>query len=143
MAYMQCPECKLTVPATATYLRGDQCPRCLTTMEPRDRFRTPMVGARSSGRCRRPPLRPLANPSAHRAGRATLADRHAPILLMLPMLVAVLAFAACGDDSSVLDETLRSDGGRHRGPTEAATEAPTEAPAEAGDRPRSRRATPA
>jgi len=39
MAYMQCPECKLTVPATATYLRGDQCPRCLTTMEPRDRFR--------------------------------------------------------------------------------------------------------
>ena len=39
MAYMQCPDCKLTVPATATYLRGDQCPRCLTTMEPRDRFR--------------------------------------------------------------------------------------------------------
>jgi hypothetical protein len=39
MAYMQCPECKLTVPATATYLRGDQCPRCLTTMLPRDRFR--------------------------------------------------------------------------------------------------------
>ncbi len=46
MAYMQCPECKLTVPATATYLRGDQCPRCLTTMEPRDRFRTAaMIGA--------------------------------------------------------------------------------------------------
>jgi hypothetical protein len=41
MAYMQCPECKLTVPATATYLRGDQCPRCLMTMEPRDRFRSP------------------------------------------------------------------------------------------------------
>jgi hypothetical protein len=40
MAYMQCPECKLTVPATATYLRGDQCPRCLTTMQPRERFRT-------------------------------------------------------------------------------------------------------
>ena len=39
MAYMQCPECKLTVPATATYLRGDQCPRCLTKMQPRDRFR--------------------------------------------------------------------------------------------------------
>ena len=39
MAYMQCPECKLTVPATATYLRGDQCPRCLTTMERRDTFR--------------------------------------------------------------------------------------------------------
>jgi hypothetical protein len=44
MAYMQCPECKLTVPATATYLRGDQCPRCLTTMEPRERFRA-LVGA--------------------------------------------------------------------------------------------------
>ncbi len=46
MAYMQCPECKLTVPATATYLRGDQCPRCLTTMQPRDRFRAAaLVGA--------------------------------------------------------------------------------------------------
>ena len=53
MAYMQCPECKLTVPATATYLRGDQCPRCLTTMEPRDRFRlAALVGRRPSGRCR-------------------------------------------------------------------------------------------
>jgi hypothetical protein len=39
MAYMQCPECKLTAPSTATYLRGDTCPRCLTTMLPRDRFR--------------------------------------------------------------------------------------------------------
>jgi hypothetical protein len=39
MAFMQCPECKLTVPATATYLRGDVCPRCMTTMVPRDRFR--------------------------------------------------------------------------------------------------------
>ena len=37
--YLQCPECRLTVPATAYYLRGDQCPRCLTAMEPRDRFR--------------------------------------------------------------------------------------------------------
>jgi uncharacterized paraquat-inducible protein A len=46
MAYMQCPECKLTVPATATYLRGDQCPRCMTTMQPRDQFRAPaLVGA--------------------------------------------------------------------------------------------------
>jgi uncharacterized paraquat-inducible protein A len=45
MAYMQCPECKLTAPATATYLRGDQCPRCLTTMEPRDRFRAPSPSA--------------------------------------------------------------------------------------------------
>jgi hypothetical protein len=46
MAYMQCPDCKLTVPATATYLRGDRCPRCLTTMEPRDRFRSaPLASA--------------------------------------------------------------------------------------------------
>jgi hypothetical protein len=50
MAYMQCPECKLTVPATATYLRGDQCPRCLTTMEPRDRFRAPALVASSPER---------------------------------------------------------------------------------------------
>ena len=38
MAYAV-PECKLTVPATASY--ASQCPRCLTTMEPRDRFRSP------------------------------------------------------------------------------------------------------
>ena len=51
MAFMQCPECKLTVPATATYLRGDQCPRCMTTMEPRDRFRSASSSARlRSGR---------------------------------------------------------------------------------------------
>ena len=39
MAYLRCPDCRLTAPATAYYLRGDQCPRCLTTMEPVDRFR--------------------------------------------------------------------------------------------------------
>ena len=39
MPYLQRPECKLTVPAQAYYLRGDECPRCLTTMEPRERFR--------------------------------------------------------------------------------------------------------
>ena len=39
MPYLQCPECKLTVPAKAYYLRGDECPRCLTTMEPCERFR--------------------------------------------------------------------------------------------------------
>jgi hypothetical protein len=38
MAFLQCPECRLTVPASAYYLRGDECPRCLTTMEPRERF---------------------------------------------------------------------------------------------------------
>jgi hypothetical protein len=40
MPYLQCPECRLTVPAKAYYLRGDECPRCLTKMEPRDRFRS-------------------------------------------------------------------------------------------------------
>ena len=40
MAYLQCPECRLTVPAKAYYLRGDECPRCLTAMEPRKRFRS-------------------------------------------------------------------------------------------------------
>ena len=39
MTYLQCPECRLTVHAAAYYLRGDQCPRCLTTMEPAERFR--------------------------------------------------------------------------------------------------------
>jgi hypothetical protein len=58
MAYMQCPECKLTVPATATYMRGDQCPRCLTTMEPRDRFRSGVVAAPER------PMPPAAAPPA-------------------------------------------------------------------------------
>ena len=40
------------------------------------------------------------------------------------MLVAVLAFAACGDDSSSSDESAAA-------PTEVATEAPTAAPTEA------------
>jgi hypothetical protein len=39
LAYMRCPECRLTAPATAYYLRGDECPRCLTPMESVDRFR--------------------------------------------------------------------------------------------------------
>ena len=58
---MQCPECKLTVPATATYLRGDQCPRCLTTMEPRDRFR-PAVSLATAATER--PTPPAAAPPA-------------------------------------------------------------------------------
>jgi len=45
MAYLRCPECRLTVPATAYYLRGDQCPRCLTAMEPAARFRDAPVRA--------------------------------------------------------------------------------------------------
>jgi hypothetical protein len=44
VSYLQCPECRLTVPAAAYYLRGDECPRCLTAMEPLARF------ARQSGR---------------------------------------------------------------------------------------------
>ncbi len=47
VAYLRCPDCRLTVSATAYYLRGDQCPRCLTTMEPADRFRD--VPARANG----------------------------------------------------------------------------------------------
>ena len=43
-------------------------------------------------------------------------------LLTLPLLIAVFAFAACGDDSSSTDESAA---------TPAATEAPTEAPTEA------------
>ena len=39
MAYLRCPECRLTAPAAAYYLRGDQCPRCLTPMEPVASFR--------------------------------------------------------------------------------------------------------
>ena len=42
---MRCPECRLTAPATAYYLRGDQCPRCMTPMESVDRFRDAPVRA--------------------------------------------------------------------------------------------------
>jgi hypothetical protein len=35
VSYLQCPECRLTVPALAYYLRGDECPRCMTAMTPR------------------------------------------------------------------------------------------------------------
>ena len=52
MAYMQCPECKLTVPATATYCAAINAP-CLTTMEPRDRFRRRSVMRSSAMRPRR------------------------------------------------------------------------------------------
>ena len=47
------------------------------------------------------------------------------------MLVAVLAFSACGDDSSSSDETAAAPTEvATEAPTEAATEAPTEAPTE-------------
>src|SRR3954470_7262171 len=58
-------------------------------------------------------------------------------LLALPLLLAVLAFAACGDDSS--DETAATPAPTEaatEAPTEAATEAPTEA-AEEGEAPKS------
>ena len=45
MAYLRCPDCRLTAPATAYYLRGDECPRCLTPMESVDRFRDTPVRA--------------------------------------------------------------------------------------------------
>jgi hypothetical protein len=38
VAYLQCPQCRLTVAASAYYLRGDECPRCLTAMLPYERF---------------------------------------------------------------------------------------------------------
>lgn len=52
-------------------------------------------------------------------------------LLILPILVAAFAFAACGDDSSSSDESAATPA-----PTEAATEAPTEAPTEAAEAPK-------
>ena len=39
MSHLRCPECRLTVPAAAYYLRGDQCPRCMTSMVPYTRPR--------------------------------------------------------------------------------------------------------
>jgi hypothetical protein len=39
VSHLQCPECRLTVPAAAYYLRGDQCPRCMTAMLPYSRPR--------------------------------------------------------------------------------------------------------
>src|SRR3954454_7286901 len=44
-------------------------------------------------------------------------------LLALPLLLIVLAFAACGDDSKSSDESAATPA-----PTEEATQAPTEAP---------------
>lgn len=57
MSYLQCPECRLTVPAAAYYLRGDECPRCLSTMERRATFRPEAEPVK-------PPAVPLALPSS-------------------------------------------------------------------------------
>jgi hypothetical protein len=40
VSYLQCPECRLTVRSTAYFLRGDECPRCMTVMEKRTTFRS-------------------------------------------------------------------------------------------------------
>jgi hypothetical protein len=50
MAFLQCPDCRLTVPASAYYLRGDVCPRCLTTLEPCERFGREPRGDAAAGR---------------------------------------------------------------------------------------------
>ena len=68
MSYLQCPECRLTVPAAAYYLRGDQCPRCLTPMHEADRFtRGP---AETSPR---PAVAATAPPAARHAAQAAAA----------------------------------------------------------------------
>ena len=48
MSFLQCPQCHLTVVASAYYLRGDICPRCRTQMEPYDRQQRPPETARSA-----------------------------------------------------------------------------------------------
>jgi hypothetical protein len=45
VSHLRCPECRLTVPAAAYYLRGDQCPRCMTSMQP---YARPQVGRRAA-----------------------------------------------------------------------------------------------
>ena len=47
MSHLQCPECRLTVPAAAYYLRGDECPRCMTVMQPYIRPRPEVAAQRS------------------------------------------------------------------------------------------------
>ena len=122
MAYMQCPECKLTVPATATYLRGDQCP-ALPDHDGAARP-VPVAGRRRDARApdaaRRGTPR-LSESFSQVAGRTGYPCRPpcADISSSLPLLLAVFAFAACGDDSSSTDESAA---------TPAATEAATEAP---------------
>jgi hypothetical protein len=39
MAYLRCPDCRLTARASAYFVHGDRCPRCLTQMEPVQHFR--------------------------------------------------------------------------------------------------------
>jgi hypothetical protein len=64
VSHLQCPECRLTVPAAAYYLRGDQCPRCLTSMLPYTRPKAERKAVRPSrpvpSAARGPELRPQA-----------------------------------------------------------------------------------
>lgn len=61
VSYLQCPECRLTVPALAYYLRGDECPRCMTTMTPRapsERFGRADAAIASAPASAEPPAAP-------------------------------------------------------------------------------------
>jgi hypothetical protein len=65
MSYLQCPQCRLTVPASAYYLRGDECPRCLTGMEQHkgfERRRDRIEGAWSPAVHRSAAAPPAASP---------------------------------------------------------------------------------
>jgi CxxC motif-containing protein len=63
VSHLRCPECRLTVPAAAYYLRGDQCPRCMTSMEPYTRPR-PVASSPASLRSQpTPPSGVRAEPS--------------------------------------------------------------------------------
>jgi hypothetical protein len=66
VSHLQCPECRLTVPAAAYYLRGDQCPRCMTSMMPFERPR-PSEREQVGGAAARPPR---GQPQPQRALRA-------------------------------------------------------------------------
>ena len=64
MAYLRCPDCRLTAHASAYFIHGDRCPRCLTLMEPADRFRD------------------ASTPAAATAGLTS--EQHAPGLRVAP-----------------------------------------------------------
>jgi hypothetical protein len=64
MAYLRCPECRLTAHATAYYIQGDRCPRCLTTMEPAERFRDTPPGRPAAAVAAVEDARTRAAPSA-------------------------------------------------------------------------------
>ena len=67
MAYLRCPDCRLTARATAYYVHGDRCPRCLTVMEPAERFRDATPATASALAAAQEAARDSAG-AAHRAG---------------------------------------------------------------------------